>query len=215
MKKVLTSFGFDFHSQLLQLSIPSFYNYAHRHNYDFFVPSRDYFSDQTQNRPYSWWKIELIKKLFDTYDRILWLDADMIIGNASKDVFDDFEKNSHVGMVVHEVPEGSVPNCGLWLLDKKCLGWFNDLWYYDNFSCSNGWWEQAAMIYKLGVDPDNKPIQLPSEFSIPWTQLDYRWNPHIWDKRGIPEDSRFFHTTMMDNKEQRTRDIMIQYGYYT
>lgn len=214
MKKILTSFGFDSHSNLLQLSIPSFYHYAHKHNYDFFIPSKEYFSDTTKQRPYSWWKIELIKKLFNKYDRILWIDADMVVCDSSKDIFDDFEENSHVGMVVHECPDGSVPNCGLWLLDKKCLEWFDQLWDYNNFQRSNSWWEQAAMIYKLGVNPDNHPIELPSSYSIPWTKLDYKWNPHIYDHRGIPEDIKFFHSTMMNDKETITKKILKKYQFY-
>ena len=213
MKKILTSFGFDTHSELLQLSIPSLYNYATKHGYDLFIPSKEYFSPETKTRHYSWWKIELITKLFNSYDRILWIDADMAICDTSKDVFDDFEDNSHIGMVVHEGSEGSVPNCGLWLLDKKCLEWFDDLWQYNNFRCSNGWWEQAAMIYKLGIDPDHRPIKLPLEYPIPWTQLDYRWNPHIWDPRGIPSDMRFFHSTMMHDKVRVTKTILAKYGF--
>lgn len=214
MKRIITSFGFDTHQRLLKLSIPSFYQYAYQHGYDLFIPNKSYFTSDLKNRHFSWWKLELIQKLFDKYDQILWIDADMIACDCSIDIFNEFDDTSHVGMVVHETGDGSVPNCGLWLLDKKCLSWLPDLCNYNHFACSDGWWEQAAMLHKLGINPDIRPIQLPNQYDIPWTKLDYRWNPHVNDHRRIPSDLRFFHSTMIHPKEELTKKILQAYGHY-
>jgi hypothetical protein len=210
MKKILTSFGFGPQISLLNIAIPTFNKYANKHNYDIFVPSENFFSSETKQRHYSWWKIELIKRLFETYDRVLWIDADVLICDFSKDIFEDFEDDSHVGMVVHEVNIGSVPNCGVWLLDKKCMEWFEDLWRHNNLPRSDGWWEQDAMLYKLGIDSGSNNITMPKSFPIPWTQLDYRWNPHVHDHRGIPNPLRFFHATMFKDREKMMRHIVSQ-----
>jgi len=213
MKKVLTSFGFGSHVELMSLAAPTFSLYANKHNYDLFIPSLDFFSETTKEREPSWWKIELITQLFNTYDRVLWIDSDVIICHFDKDIFDDLETDSHVGMVVHEVPIGSVPNCGVWLLDKKCLSWFDQLWQYNNLARSDGWWEQNAMLHLLGIDASTNNILLPDKFTIPWTQLDYRWNPHIHDHRKIPKDSRFFHATMFTDRAKTMRSVLNQIGF--
>ena len=200
MKKVLTSFGFGPQQQLLEVSIPTLHKYAHKHSYDLFIPSENYFTEKTKERHYSWWKIELITKLFDNYDRILWIDADVVICDFDLDIMSDMDDNSHVGMVVHKTGIGYVPNCGVWVLDKKCMSWFPELWNYNNLPRSDGFWEQDAMLYKLGIDTGTCDIKMPDTFPLPWTQLDYLWNPHAHDQRGIPTNTRFFHATMFQNR---------------
>lgn len=209
-KKILTSFGFGNQFELLKIAIPSFIKYAQSNGYDFFVPNEDFFSVKTKERHYSWWKIELLTRLFDSYDRILWLDADVVACYFDHDIFEEFDKDSHVGMVVHEVPIGFVPNCGVWALDKKCMSWLPDLWQYNNLPRSDGWWEQDAMLYKLGIDSGSNNIKLPSSYPIPWTQLDYSWNPHVHDRRGIPNKIKFFHATMFKDRASIMSNIIGQ-----
>jgi hypothetical protein len=212
MKKVLCSFGFSEHQKFLEVSVAGFYKYAQLHNYDVFLPNENFFSDETKQRPCSWWKIELIEKLFQTYDRILWIDADVVICKYNQDIFDDFSIDSHVGMVVHEVPIGLVPNCGIWLLDKKCLSWFHKLWPLNNLPRSDGWWEQDAMLHLLGIDSGSNDIKMPDTFDIPWTKLDYLWNPHVHDHRGIPKETKFFHATMFQDRLAIMKHVANQIG---
>lgn len=210
-KKVLTSFGFGNQQELLRITIPSFIKYAQVNGYDFFVPSENFFLPETKTRHYSWWKVELIKKLFDQgYDRVLWLDADVIACYFDSDILEELSDDSHVGMVVHKVPIGYVPNCGVWALDKKCMSWFSDLWQYNNLPRSDGWWEQDAMLHKLGINSGSDDIKLPESYPIPWTQLDYSWNPHAHDYRGIPKALKFFHATMFKDRASIMSNVISQ-----
>lgn len=213
MKKVITSFGFQEHSDMLSVAIPSFYRYASLHNYDCFFPGLDFFSDVTKNYPYSWWKLEAITFLLHNYDIVLWLDSDVIICDPLKDIAQDLDQDCDIGMVVHEVPIGQVPNCGIWILRSNALQWINDLWKYDNFIRSDGWWEQAAMLHKLGIDPDSDPVKIPEKTNIKFTSLDYRWNPHVHDHRGLPQDLRFLHFTMFNDRVASMKHIAKQLGY--
>lgn len=138
MKKVLTSFGFGSQSKLLNISIPTLLKYSQIHDYDLFIPNEVFFSAATKERHYSWWKIELISKLFNNYDNILWIDADVVVCNFDTDIFSEMDQDSHVGMVVHKTNIGYVPNCGVWTLNKKCMTWFPDLWKYNNLPRSDG-----------------------------------------------------------------------------
>lgn len=215
MKKIITSFGFGEHSKMLSLAVPSFYNYGAHHNYDCFFPNQSFFSDSTKKYPYSWWKIECIKKLLIEYDLVLWLDSDVIICDQSHDISNDLSCEDHIGLVIHEVPIGKIPNCGIWLVTKKSLEWLDELWDYSHFVRSDGWWEQAAVMYKLGFNPDENVVSLPKKLNIPTTILDYRWNPHVHDHRGLPQDLRFLHFTMFADRVAAMKNVCRQLGYMT
>lgn len=66
------------------------------------------------------------------------------------------------------------------------------------------------MLYKLGIDTSTNNITLPETYPIPWTQLDYTWNPHVRDYRGIPNYFRFFHATMFQDREKIMKHIVSQ-----
>jgi lipopolysaccharide biosynthesis glycosyltransferase len=200
MKKVITSFGFGEHKSLLHLSLPTLYDYAQQHQYDLFIPSEFFFNDETKKLPPAWWKIDIIQHLFNQYDQILWIDADVLICRFEKDIADDMDINNDFGVVVHETPDGQVPNCGVWFLNKSCINWLYKLKNFTNFRRSKYWWEQAALLHLIGVDPDAEKIVLPNNYTVKWQSLDYSWNPHVHDHRNIPEDTRFFHSTCYPNR---------------
>lgn len=210
MKKVITSFGVGEHSTLLSLAIPTFYLYAHNHNYDVFIPSDSFFNEQTRTMHPSWWKIDVIEHLLQTYDKVLWLDADIILCRFDKDIIDELDNSSDFGLVVHETSDGQVPNCGVWLLNKSSLKWLSTLKQYNHFLRSQCWWEQAALLHLLGINPDDNPIVLPSTYNISWNQLDYLWNPHINDHRKIPPETKFFHTTCFNDRYVAMKSVLQQ-----
>lgn len=213
MKKALISFGFDEHSKFLEIAIPSFYRYASIHKYDCVFPSENFFDSKTKQFPYSWWKLEAITRLLETHDIVLWLDSDVIICDTSQDISESLSPTDHMGLVIHEVPIGFVPNCGVWILKKESLNWLADLWQYNKFIRSNGWWEQAAMMHKLGFDPDEQTVSLPKNFTLPFCQLDYLWNPHVHDHRGLPSDLKFLHFTMFADRLSAMKNISQRLGY--
>ena len=212
-KKILTSFGFGEHSKFLEVAAPSFYNYAATHTYDCFFPTENFFNEKTKKYPYSWWKLELIKDLLLKYDIVLWLDSDVLICNSSEDISKHLQPKDHMGLVIHEVPVGHIPNCGIWILNKESLQWIDELWNYDHFVRSDGWWEQAAMMYKLGLNPDENVVSLPEKFNLPFTKLDYLWNPHVHDHRGLPSNLKFLHFTMFGDRLSAMKNISKQLGY--
>lgn len=213
MKKILTSFGFGSHSKFLEVATPSFYRYGSVHNYDCFFPSENFFSTKIKNLPHSWWKVEVITHLLQSYDIVLWLDSDVIICDTSTDISESLTKQDEMGLVIHEVPIGFVPNCGIWILKKESLKWINDLWLYNKFMRSDGWWEQAAMMYKLGFNPDEPVVSLPESFEIPFCKLDYLWNPHVHDHRGLPNNLKFLHFTMFADRLGAMKEISKRLGY--
>lgn len=210
MKKVITSFGFGNHERLLALSIPTLYLYAQNHNYDLFTPNQSFFSAETRNLPPAWWKIDLISYLFSIYDQVLWIDADVIICRFEEDISKYIDIKDDFGVVVHETPDGQVPNSGVWFLNKSSMKWLQQLKNFNSFRRSNSWWEQAALLHMLGMNPDSEKLILPEKSPIQWTSLDYIWNPHINDHRKIPQDTRFFHATCFPNRYGIMKNIIEQ-----
>lgn len=211
--KILTTFGVGPAREALAISLPFMQAYAARHGYRLIVPSDEEVKALGDGRPPSWAKIPWLSKLCEETPfgtQVLWLDADVIVARHDVDIGvwppEDKWGQPWVSMVVQEVPDGSVPSCGVMLFrnDGWCRSRFNFIWYAcgpDGMGSarSAGWWEQAAMIRYFGGDPDRHPIVPPREapfWQEPyWGKLGYEWNPHPADPRGVPEDCRFFHAT--------------------
>lgn len=191
--KVLTSFAFGEQKDLLELAIPSFLRYACLHNYDTYIPAKP----ENFKRPWSWLKVPLVLSLLENYETVLWVDADIVIRDANKDILEDCS-STPFNLVVHETSDGKVPNLGMFVANQSAIPILKQMWELDKFRRSQYWWEQAAFIAAAGGDPDATPTFTPP--SNIWTSLPYIWNPHKNDKRGIPDDHRFFHATMFPNR---------------
>jgi hypothetical protein len=197
MRKVLTTFGFGGHAELLDVALPTFRWYAERHGYDLFVPSESMFAG-VERRPHAWMKLPLLSALLrGGYGAVLWLDCDVVIKRYDRDILDDAGPEP-MALVVQETPDGRVPSTGVWLLRPEALETIDSLWPRSGFLRSSGWWEQAALIDALGGDPDAAAVRVPP--GPLWSELPYHWNPHVRDARGIPGDCRFFHATMFADR---------------
>ncbi len=205
MLKCLTSFAFGPQEPLLDIALPTFHRYAREHDYDLYIPRHNAMQrfEQIDGRCVSWFKVLVLSSLLDSYDVVLWLDADVAVLRHDRDILDDADDRPQ-HMVVHETEDGSVPNCGVWLVRKQAKFFLDELWSHDGFRRSSSWWEQAAVIHCLGGDPDAQ-----HDVGVPdgplWGRLPYEWNPHVKDRRGIPEDARFFHATMFQDRAAEMR----------
>lgn len=202
MRKVITSFGVNYHQKLLGLSVPGIYKYAAKHGYDIYLPNPYSFGGNVVKLHPSWWKLVLFQHLFQQYDSVLWIDADVLICKFDKDIAEDVGQDKDFGLVVHNVKNEQIPNCGVWYLNQSCMSWLMRLYEYQNLPQSWCWWEQAALIHLLSTNEGS---------TIQWSSLPYEWNPHLHDNRNIPEDLRFFHATLYPDRfsamQQKLRSI--------
>jgi hypothetical protein len=190
MKKVLTTFAFGQHSDLLDVSLPTFRRYAAIHGYDLYVPAGSNFA--ANDRPFAWLKIPTILALLESgYQAVLWMDADVTVIKHDKDILKD-AGHAPLAMAVQHTPDGAVPSTGVWVVRDGAQPLLREAWSKDSFQRSSCWWEQAAVIDRLGGDPDATPVLVPP--GPMWHELPYEWNPHIRDARGIA-GCRFFHAT--------------------
>lgn len=197
-RRVLTTFGFGPHGEMLRVSLPTHAAYAARHGYDLFVPQPAFFAG-VGGREASWMKVPLISALLGTagYDEVLWLDCDVAVLRHDRDIADDCG-DAPMHVVVHRTGDGAVPNLGVWFVRKEFVETLGRIWNAPTSRRSACWWEQAAAIHVLGGDPDADSISVPA--GPLWGELPYEWNPHVYDARGIVGDARFFHATQFADR---------------
>jgi hypothetical protein len=84
MSKALCTLAVGSHLELLQYALPTFEEFADLHGYELVVQR-----DTVGDFPPSWEKVRLLRQLLDDHEQVLWIDADAMIADTSKDIFDD------------------------------------------------------------------------------------------------------------------------------
>jgi hypothetical protein len=205
MSKVLTSFASGkLYTNLLDIALPSFYNYSRLHEYDLFIPSHNKIIDICKaydwdhDRPISWLKIPIIKYLLEKYDTVLWIDCDAIINKFDIDISNYLGSDCLQAFVTHhDKYEDRVPNMGVWLLNKQAHSFVNDIWNMNDY-INHKWWEQGANIalMKSNLELYNKSCSLPYEFNV--HKNDIRFHDQDWQKDGI-----ILHATTWPNRLEK------------
>ena len=198
LKKALCSIGHGAYEKLLAISRISFEAYAQQHGYDLVLRS-----DVDLNaRPAPWAKVPLIMELLDSYDLVLWLDADAIIVDFSVDIADETRGDRWMYLARHKTGEGLVPNTGVWMMArssaaKKFLHLVNT---HRGFK-DHVWWENAAVIDLLGYEFDPVRPSLGSEFSSGVAYLDHSWNS-VWIDPAPHPRIKHYPALPLDVREQ-------------
>lgn len=154
--KALATFGVGSHEELLRLALPSFRRYAEAHGYDLQVVEC-----VSRERPVSWAKIPAMQRLLRSYDEVLWVDADAVIADASRDIADEIPQGAAQAVVLEEAKDGPRPNCGVWFVRKAMLPWLNLAWEQTQF-VHHPWWEQAAISHLMGFGVNGTTTSFPA-----------------------------------------------------
>jgi glycosyl transferase family (putative galactosyltransferase) len=142
--KALCSIGSGAHEALLEISRPTFAAYAHRHGYELITSTAS-----AQGRPPAWSKVPMLREALASYDLALWIDADAVIVDDSRDIADELAAERFLGLVRH----GAVPNTGVMLL-RACdaaRDLLDRTWDATGL-INHPWWENAALLDVLGYD---------------------------------------------------------------
>src|SRR4051812_34128689 len=81
MRKALATIATGPAADLLALTFPTFLEYAARHGYDLIVGH-----DGEHDRSAAWGRVPLLQKLLQTYEFVVWLDADLVILDTKPDI---------------------------------------------------------------------------------------------------------------------------------
>lgn len=202
MSRALVTFGVDSHAELLDLALPSFRAFADAYGYE--LEQADFDITPRPNRPASWWKVPVLLAALDRHDEALWLDADLVIVDASNDL--DVPADAWQANARHLTQDGLVPNCGLWLVRQPMRPMLERLWGMTHHIHSP-WWEQSALCEILGYDAGSRPLRLIAESPLykhtHW--LEPEWNRHCRDTQPVAR-SRVMHATMMPDQPATMRE---------
>ena len=82
--KALCSIGSGPHEPLLEISRPTFAAYAERHGYELITST-----EADPRRPPAWAKVPMLREALAAYDLVLWIDADAVIVDGTRDIADE------------------------------------------------------------------------------------------------------------------------------
>jgi hypothetical protein len=189
VNRALVTFAVGDHERLAQLSRPRMAAYAERHGYR--LETRQ---PSLSMRPPSWMKVAVLLYQLDRHREVLWLDADVVVCDDSRDIADDIDPGCWQGLVAHHTPDGEVPNCGVWYVRQPMRSVLERLWRMDRY-LNHPWWEQAGMLDLLGYRHQPRPVQLerPTELYERTCFLGLEWNSH--EERDRHPAPRFAHAT--------------------
>lgn len=168
-RKAIASIGVGGHQRLLALAARSFRPFAERHGYDLHLHT----AVVDPSRPVPWSKIPILQDLLDRYDKVVWLDSDLVVVDPREDLPDtDF-----MALVEHRTKEGRMPNSGVWVL-RSCdetRTFLDEVWAQTDL-VDHKWWENAAICRLLGYDLDPVGPGEPTAWRARTAWLDPRWN---------------------------------------
>lgn len=174
MRKAIVSLGTGPQARLLALASRSFRRYAARHGYE--LELRTEILDPT--RPAPWSKVVLLRELAREYELLLWLDADLVVVDASTDIAEELEDGRFLYLVEHHTKEGRMPNSGVMMLrgGESTIAFLADVYAQEDL-VTHRWWENAAICRLLGYELDPIGPGTPTALLRESTKLiSPRWN---------------------------------------
>jgi hypothetical protein len=211
--KALCSIGSGPHEALLEISRPTFAAYAERHGYELITST-----SSDPRRPPAWAKVPMLREALGSYELVLWIDADAVIVDGSRDIADELEPDRFLALVRHG--ELQVPNTGvmLWRAGPLAVDLLDRTWAAKRF-IGHPWWENAALLDALGyrlpgaLEPSRvrrlvarrRQFRLarPSPLMAGVQFLPLEWNSVYLDRADAP---RIVHCVGVP-VEQRARDM--------
>ena len=157
----------------------------------------------------SWMKVPSIGLTLHDYDRVLWLDADVVIYDSSRNIFDDVDPDAWQSVVEHETECGVVPNCGVWVVTRHMIPSLEFVWdkrlAYEN----HPWLEQACIMEMMGYKVTAGPHSVMGEPTNLYRRTQFlpaKWNHHPADSRKV-DDPAFFHVTQYPDRLTEIRRL--------
>lgn len=185
------------------LTLPPLQAYCERHGYQLVqAPLTPY----AEGRAASWGKVPaLIDALYGS-QVVVWVDCDILVHPKAPAIHRDVPDGACQALVFHDVPEGDIPNCGVWLMTECMVPVLRQVW--DSVDLiDHPWWEQAALMRLLGYDVSAWPIRSedcrPTVLMDATYALDGRWNAHPYDRRDdLMTHAWFRHATPGSNRDR-------------
>lgn len=201
---VITGYFGAEHGKMAEYTAPLMLRYANRYGAAFEC------RHLSGPRPPSWLKVPAIYNALDSFDAVLWLDADVVIADSTSSIFDevDVAAKAHA-LVEHKTECGLVPNCGVWLVTKLMRPWLQEIWS-EGRNTNHPWWEQASILEKMGYEVSGASAAPGDRTSLldATAFLGQEWNHHPRDERRCEINAaKFIHVTQYKNRQQAVENL--------
>jgi hypothetical protein len=168
-RRVLCSLAVGPYVDLLGISSITFEAYAALHGYDLRVSTHLL----APERPPAWSKIALVRELLEHYDEVLWVDADAIFVDISRDIAELVRPDKDLYLVEHVYEEDESwrsANTGVFLVRSTpwARRFLDRVWAAEQY-VDHPWWENAAVLDLLGYE---LPADLTPPRKVRRTQFD-------------------------------------------
>jgi hypothetical protein len=153
-RKVLCTIAHGPQTALLDLAREPLEDFAARHGYDLHLQAEA----EDPSRPLSWSKVPLLERLLREYDVAVWVDADAIFLDTSRDIADELEDDRYLYLAMHRYEGQDAANCGILMLRScdEAFALLEEAWAMTEF-VDHPWWEQAAILTLLGFEIAGDP----------------------------------------------------------
>lgn len=152
---VIVSLATGRHRELLAESAPTLVAYGRRHGWDVVLSSESPQGD----RPPSWAKVVMVRRLMQQYPFVFWVDADAIIVDLERDLLAEIDPDgagadADIWFARHAQernPDNTAINAGVLLTRSSAFAdaLLSAAWHAEEF-IEHNWWEQAALLDILG-----------------------------------------------------------------
>lgn len=185
VRKALATIGTGAMQPVLNESLHTFRRFGERHGYDVVVGGEEAIADRAP----AWCKVLLLQRLLDSYDYVLWVDADAIILDDSVDPSSLLGKGQYQALVRYRWNDEESACTGVWLLRRveKAAAFLDAVWHGGAGYLQLHPWEQAAAMRLLGYSVDPDRFIAPTAWSEGTLWLDNEWDtiPAFTAKRRL------------------------------
>lgn len=203
---LLTGCTGEAYERMAEITSPLMRRYCKMHAVDFMSVD---LHESNGGRPASWNKVLwLMHCLAKGYRTVLWLDADVVIFDSSRNIFAAIDRDLSQSLVEHQTPSGSVPNCGVWAVNQKMLPVLHQVWEQSDL-IDHCWWEQAAVMRLMGYRLEPGPyaeLEQMTELCAGTQYLDNAWNHHPHDKKPSSQVA-FYHVTQYPDRLEQALEF--------
>lgn len=198
--RVISSCGTGEYTELLDIALLSMRTYAQRHHFDLVAVRKD----TAFGRPPVWSKLPIIYRLLQSYRLVVWLDADTIVVDPSRNIADELRPEKDIYIVEHLIqPFGRTANDGVMMLRAgPCAESLIAYAWNRSDLLHRLWRDNAAIMAALGYRTD--PLPAKRERTTIWSErtafLDVAYNslpqhhpspkPVINHYAGVPFEER-------------------------
>ena len=161
---------------LLGIAASTYAAYARRWGWHLVLTTEDL----SDGRPAPWAKVPYVKELLDSYEWVLWMDADAAFVDLDADISAEQEPDKDLHVVEHhhgheELVATAITGVFMLRSSRWSLELLDTIWAREDL-IDHMWWENAALLELLGYTLAPARLSRPTALLSRVKFLDLAWN---------------------------------------